>query len=180
MMNMKSNDIMRLTIVPMFAALTAVLSQITIPFAPVPFNLALFSVFLSAGVLGAKNSAIGQIIYILLGAIGLPVFASFQGGLQSLVGPTGGYILGYVICAFVTGLLMYNLRDLFIFRVISMIIGLVCCYALGTAWFIFTTKTKIWLALTMCVFPFFIGDILKIIFAAILIPKIRVIAKVGV
>ena len=90
----------------LFAALTAVLSQIAIPIQPVPVNLATFSVFVAGGVLGAKRGAISQAAYVLLGVIGLPVFASFSGGMGILLGPTGGYIVGYVAAAWLVGALV--------------------------------------------------------------------------
>ncbi len=91
-----------------FAALMAVCSFITIPlgFTPIPVNLATLGVFLTGGILGKKYGSISLTVYILLGAAGIPVFAGFKGGLGVLVGPTGGYIIGYLAAAFLTGLLV--------------------------------------------------------------------------
>ncbi|MCL2493626.1 MAG: biotin transporter BioY, partial [Clostridiales bacterium] len=88
-----------------FAALTGVLSQIQIPlpFTPVPINLALLPVFICGGALGAKRGAVSMVIYILLGAVGAPVFVGFSGGVGALAGPTGGYILGYLPAAVIMG-----------------------------------------------------------------------------
>ena len=87
-----------------FAALMAICSFITIPlgFTPVPINLATLGVFLTGGILGKKYGSISLIVYILLGAVGVPVFAGFKGGLGVLAGPTGGYIIGYLAAAFLT------------------------------------------------------------------------------
>lgn len=92
----------------LFTALTAVASQIIIPlpFTPVPINLATLSVFLAGGLLGAKGGAISQLIYLLLGAVGVPVFAGFTGGPGIVAGPTGGYIIGYVLAAWAIGFLI--------------------------------------------------------------------------
>ena len=92
----------------LFAALTAVCSQVMIPlpFTPVPVNLALLAVFACGGVLGAKKGAVAMLVYILLGAIGAPVFVGFSGGIGVLAGPTGGYIVGYLPAAVIFGLLL--------------------------------------------------------------------------
>ena len=86
-----------------FAALTAVCSQIQIPLAPVPINLATFAIFITAGLLGKRWGTVSLIVYVLLGAVGLPVFAGFTGGFGIITGPTGGYIIGYIFTAFITG-----------------------------------------------------------------------------
>ena len=87
----------------LFAALTAVCSQLSVPIQPVPINLALFSVYMAGALLGGGRGAISQIVFLLIGAAGVPVFAGFRGGLQVLAGPTGGYIVGYVAAALITG-----------------------------------------------------------------------------
>ena len=87
----------------LFAALTAVCSQLAIPIQPVPINLALLSVYIAGGLLGGGMGAASQAVFLLIGAVGVPVFAGFRGGVQALVGPTGGYLIGYAAAAFVTG-----------------------------------------------------------------------------
>ncbi|MEG0107533.1 MAG: biotin transporter BioY [Lachnospiraceae bacterium] len=166
-----------LILIAMFAALTAVTSQISIPlpFTPIPINLATLSVFLAGGLLGSKNGATSQIIYVLLGAVGLPVFAGFTGGLGRIVGPTGGYIIGYVVAALVIGQLLSRLPKNIWSNVISMIGGLSCCYILGTAWFMLLTKTGMMESLTLCVVPFLLGDFLKIILAAFLVRRLETV-----
>ena len=156
----------------MFAALTAVTSQISIPIQPVPINLATLSVFIAGAVLGAKSGALSQAVYVLLGAVGLPVFAGFSGGAHVIVGPTGGYILGYIAAAWLVGILSEKLGRRVLPLVISMISGLALCYLMGTAWFVFVTKTGTWASLTLCVFPFLIGDIAKIAVATAVIPQL--------
>ena len=92
----------------LFAAITAVCSFISIPlgFTPVPVNLATLAVFLAGGLLGKKYGTIALAVYTLLGAVGIPVFAGFRGGLSVLAGPTGGYIIGYIAAAFLVGLII--------------------------------------------------------------------------
>ena len=91
----------------LFAAITAVCSFITIPlgFTPVPINLGTLAVFLTGGILGKKYGTISMTVYVLLGAAGVPVFAGFRAGISVLAGPTGGYIIGYIVAVFIIGVL---------------------------------------------------------------------------
>lgn len=168
----------------LFAAITAVCSFITIPlgFTPVPVNLGTLAVFLTGGILGRKYGTISLAVYVFLGAVGVPVFAGFRGGLGVLAGPTGGYIIGYIAAAFLIGLIIdrlfakrteRNTMTETLLCAVAMAAGLVICYALGTAWFMISTHTGLWASLVSCVIPFLIGDAIKIIVAAILVRKLR-------
>jgi biotin transport system substrate-specific component len=159
----------------LFAALTAACSMVSIPlpFTPVPVNLALLPVFLAGGLLGSRGGAASQGIYVLLGAVGVPVFHSFTGGFGILVGPTGGYIVGYIAAAWLTGLVTETPGQSFAKNILGITAGLAACYALGTFWFMRVTSTGLAAALMMCVAPFLPGDALKILAAAILARKLR-------
>ena len=159
----------------LFAALTSVLSQISIPlpFTPVPINLATVSVFMAGGLLGAKEGAISQVIYVIIGAIGVPVFANFTAGLGIVVGPTGGYIAGYIVSAIIVGIIVKKLGDNMYSYIVAMSVGILGCYFIGTAWFMYLTKSELIEALLMCVVPFLVGDILKIILSAFLVKKLK-------
>lgn len=170
----------------LFAALTAVCSfiYIPLPFTPVPINLATLSVFLAGGVLGAKYGAISQFVYVLIGAIGIPVYSNFTGGLGILTGPTGGFLIGYIAGAFVIGLALKGLiknsgsgksqsKLIIVKIVISCIAGMITCFALGTIWFMIITNTNLWASLVACVFPFLLGDAIKIVVATLLILRLR-------
>jgi biotin transport system substrate-specific component len=165
----------KLILCSLFAALTAVCSMISIPlpFTPVPINLATLSVFLAGGLLGSKGGAVSQGVYVVLGAVGLPVFHSFTGGLGILTGPTGGYIIGYVAAAWLTGFIIEKLGHSFVKNMTGMAAGLAVCYALGTAWFIYITSTGPAAALMMCVVPFLFGDALKILAGSILVMRLQ-------
>lgn len=171
-MNIKTKQ---LILYSLFAALTAILSQISIPlpFTPVPINLATLSVLLSGAILGKNGGAISQLVYVLLGAIGLPVFAKFSSGIQIILGPTGGYIIGYIIAAFIVGMITEKYAKSMITYIISMIVGIIACYILGTSWFIHVTGSGLITALTMCVFPFIIGDLIKIVLGSFLVKRLR-------
>lgn len=159
----------------LFAALTAILSQISIPlpFTPVPINLATIAVCLGAGLLGAKLGAMSQIVYVIIGAIGVPVFANFTGGLGVVVGPTGGYIIGYIVATILIGVIINKLGKGIYTYMIAMGIGILGCYVLGTAWFMYLTKNGLVEALLMCVVPFVIGDVFKIILSAFLVKRLE-------
>ncbi len=165
----------RMILYALFAALTAVCSMISIPlpFTPVPINLATLSVFLAGGLLGSKGGAISQLVYVFLGAIGLPVFAQFTGGFGILTGPTGGYIIGYVAGAWLTGFVIEKLGQGFYKNIIAMVAGIAICYTLGTLWFMLSTSTGLVAALVMCVIPFLIGDAIKIAAGAVLVKRLH-------
>ncbi|MFA9381155.1 MAG: biotin transporter BioY [Acetanaerobacterium sp.] len=163
-----------LVLCALLAAATAVLSQISVPlpFTPVPINLATLAVFVAGGLLGPVYGAVSLTVYVMLGAVGLPVFAQFSGGVGIILGPTGGYILGYIGAAWLTGLIINRLPKNFLSAVVAMIAGLLVCYALGTAWFMVETGTSFIAALGMCVMPFLIGDALKIACASFLVNRL--------
>jgi biotin transport system substrate-specific component len=163
----------------MFAALTAICAVIALPlpFTPVPVALNMLAVYMAGGILGAKYGALSQVVYLLLGAVGLPVFAGFKAGVGVLAGPTGGYIIGYIAAAFIVGVLCGRLKGSGLRATAAlaaaMVLGLLACYAIGTAWFMYVMNTPFLAALGMCVFPFIPGDALKIAAAAFLCVKLR-------
>lgn len=159
-----------------FTVLIAICSWISIPMT-VPFTLQTMGVFLTVGILGGKRGTLAVLVYILLGAIGVPVFAGFTGGIGVLISNTGGYIMGFLLAV----LLMWGMEKLFgksnIVLAISMVLGLLVCYTVGTIWFMMvysanTGAVGIMTVLGWCVFPFIIPDIIKIILALTLKNKL--------
>ena len=163
----------------LFAALTAVFSQISFDIGPVPINLATLSVYIAGGLLGWKYGATSQIVYVMLGAFGAPVFAKFSGGLGIVIGKTGGYIIGYVVVAFLTGLFAEKVKlPKVIALPIGMVLGTAILFAMGTAWFMKITGTGLEKSLVLCVYPFIIGDIFKIVAATgLVIPLKKALQK---
>ena len=157
----------------LFAALTAVLTQISVPVGAVPFNLATFSVLCAGALLGAKLGAISQIVYVLLGLVGAPVFSGFRGGPQVLSGPTGGYIVGYVLAAFVVGLVVERSKHSVFTLTLALIAGFFAYMIPGTLWFMYSTRSALIAALMTCVVPFLIGDAIKIALATTIAYRLR-------
>lgn len=156
----------------LFVALLAVCSQIAIPLPMgVPINLALLAVYLAAFLLPGRQALIAVSLYLLLGAVGLPVFANFQGGPAALFGRTGGYLLGYLGTAAVVSVLK-PWADSFLKRCLALVLGLLACYVPGTAWFMLLTHLSLPVSLGYCVWPFLPGDALKIAAAALLAPRL--------
>lgn len=161
----------------LFTALIAICSQITVPSPTVPFTLQTLAVFIAGGVLGHKKGTLSIVIYIILGIIGIPVFAKFGSGLSVITGMTGGYLIGFIFTAFITGVMCEKLGRKLWILIISMSLGLIVCYLFGTAWFIiiYSQKTEsigLWTALSMCVFPFLIFDAVKIACASIIVNRL--------
>jgi len=172
---MQKSNTYKLVLCALFAALTAVLSQIAIPIGPVPINLATFAVFCAGALLGSRRGAFSLVVWALLGAFGAPVFAMFRGGFEALTGPTGGYIIGYIPAAFLTGLIIekWNKANRAALYPVAMLAGMLTYFTLGTAWFMFSTASDLTRALTLCVIPFLPGEAIKIAAATLIAKRLR-------
>lgn len=158
----------------LFAALTAVCSQLAVPMPwGVPINLATMAVFLAAALLPLPYAVASQAVYLALGMLGAPVFSAFRGGFDVLVGPTGGYLVGYLLAVALTGGLLCLGKRTGARYVFAMVVGLLGCYALGTAWFMYLMQMDLMSALWMCVIPYLIGDGLKIAVATTLALRLQ-------
>lgn len=158
--------------IALFACLMAICSWISIP-GEVPFTLQTMGVFLAIGLLGGKRGTLAVLVYILMGVVGLPVFSGFSGGIGKLVGVTGGYIVGFLASALVMWAMEALLGKKKWVLALSMVIGLLVCYAFGTAWFmVLYTSSKgaitLGAVLGMCVIPYIIPDVIKIAVALLL------------
>ena len=128
---MRTRDLARAAL---FAALTSISSRSSIPTA-VPFTLQTFAVFLALGVLGGRLGTLSVAVYLLLGAVGLPVFAGFQGGLGALLGATGGYLAGFLLTALTVWGAERRLGKSAPVFLVSCLLGLALCYLFGSVWF---------------------------------------------
>ena len=160
-----------------FAVLLAICSWISIP-TVIPFTLQTFGVFFDVLLLGGKQGTLSILIYLLLGAVGIPVFSNFGAGLGYLLGNTGGYAIGFLFI----GLMSWLFEKLFgqkrTLQMTAILLGLILCYAFGTFWFLNIsmnsgTSYGLMTALTMCVFPFIIPDICKLILAYFISKRVK-------
>ena len=163
--------------VGIFAALMAVCSWISIPTA-VPFTMQTFGVFIACLVLGGRGGTLAVLVYLILGAVGVPVFAGFTGGMGIILGSTGGYFVGFICSAMLLWALERVYRGKPLLTMISLFLALLVCYALGTVWFMIVysrANGPVGLITTLgwCVFPFIIPDLIKIALAYAVSPVIR-------
>lgn len=158
-------------------ALLVVCAQITVPLplTPVPVTLATFMIFAIGGLLGAKHGSLCVLIYVLMGLIGLPVFAGFK-SLSALVGPTGGYILGYVPMTAIVGAAISKFSSP-VLRFAGMAAGLAVLYVFGAVWYGFIMSVGFFEALMLTAVPFIAADAFKMILAYLVIVRLRKPAK---
>ena len=166
---MRKTAVARLTRVAAGGALTCLLAPFSIPLAGgVPLTLGTFAAVFLGLYLGPWEGTGSVALYLALGCMGLPVFSGARGGVGHLVGPTGGYLVGFLLLALFSGLFREKK-----WRVIGPLIGEIALYALGTAWFVFSTQTGLWQAFFACCLPFLPGDAVKAALALILYRLLR-------
>lgn len=173
MKNMKLS-IKDIAYIGMFVALITICSWISIPTA-VPFTLQTFAIFAAIIILGGYRSTLVVLVYLLLGAVGVPVFANFKGGLAALTGTTGGYLLGFLLTTIVAGVLMHFFGNKLYVEIPGLIIGLLLCYLFGTIWFIkvYGKGIDVQTALSWCVIPFLLPDLIKMAIAITIGHRVR-------
>ena len=157
----------RVTLCAFFAALTAVCAWIGIPLGDTVFTLQTFAVFLTLGLLGGEWGTVSILCYLMLGAVGIPVFSGFRGGIGMILGPTGGYLWGFVL----TGLCYWAVEK--IGRLPAMVAGLLVCYGCGTVWYMVYTGGGAEWVLLHTVVPYLIPDACKIALALRLTGRLK-------
>lgn len=173
---MRKSKTLDIVYIALGAALMAICAWISIP-AAVPFTLQTFAVFAVLGLLGGKRGTASIIVYVLLGAVGLPVFAGFKGGFGALLGNTGGYIIGFIFSGLCYMLVIKFLGKKTGAMFLAMLLGLIVCYAFGTAWFMLlymkaNGPVTLLTTLTWCVIPFILPDVVKIMIALFLTKRV--------
>ena len=180
-----NSNVLTISVVGLSVALLTVCSWISIPIGAVPITLQIFAVYIIAGLFDLKIGMTSVFTYLLLGAVGVPLFANFKSGIAVLQGPTGGYLIGYVL----TALIIWSFKQIkfkkAFFLTLGMLVGLTVCYAFGTLWFYFVylnqgdTKS-IGYILSVCVIPFVIPDLVKIAVASVLVNRLKIpLEKIG-
>lgn len=163
---MKNNTpVYRLTACALMAALMCVLGPMSVPIGVIPVTLTNLVICLSVVILGMKGAALSTLVYLLLGAVGMPVFSGFAGGLAKLVGPTGGFLVGFLPLALIAGYFVDKSDRKIVPSILGLILGTAVLYLLGTIWFCIQAKSNVGHALSVCVFPFIPFDLAKIVIA---------------
>lgn len=162
------------------ASLIAVCAWICVPSA-IPFTMQTFGVFFSLMFLGGRRGTIAIAVYAFIGCIGIPVFSGFQGGAGVLFGPTGGYIIGFLFTALLYWLLTFLFGNATAVQIVSLLIGLIACYAFGTIWYLLiysrgSGSMGLAALLSLCVVPYILPDIIKLILAVFLGKKLKRLA----
>lgn len=184
---MRNTKILSLTQMAMMAVVIAICSWLSIP-TVIPFTLQTFAVFLTLLLLGGMKGTVTVLVYILLGAVGVPVFANFSGGAGVLVGPTGGYIWGFLL----TGLIYWAAEKMMakdspklvmVIQNIALLLGLAACYAFGTLFFVWVKASQgstfeFVQALGLCVFPYILPDLAKLVCANLLAITLKKVLKI--
>ena len=158
----------QMAVTALMAAVMCVLGPLTVPIGAVPISLANFVICLTAWLLGPKFGTLSVVIYLAIGLIGVPVFSGYGAGLAKVAGPTGGYLVGYLLLALIGGLFIEKSNGNPVVSGIGLVLGDAACYVLGTIWFMILTGADLVSALGWCVLPYLPGDIIKIALAAIL------------
>lgn len=157
------------------AAIICIFGPITIPlpFSPIPISFTNLAIYLTIFSIGLKKGTISYLIYLLLGMVGLPVFSQGGAGIGKVLGPTGGYLIGFIFMAIIFGIFLENFQGKLYMYIIGMILGMVVAYGFGTAWLSYQSHMSFSAALTVAVLPFLPGDLIKIIIGAICGPILR-------
>lgn len=156
----------------LMTAVTCILAPLSVPIGPVPISFTNLAIYLSLYLLDWKRGTLSYFLYLLIGFAGLPVFSGFTGGVAKLAGPTGGYIVGFIPMAIIAGIVIDHCQKRWI-QLLGMIVGTAICYALGTAWFCMQAGYTVSAALAVCVFPFILADLIKMLIAMTIGPEIR-------
>ena len=159
----------QIALTAMFAALTMVLGPlvVVVPFTPIPFTLALIPIYLSGALLPKHYALYSQVVYLLAGMVGLPVFSQFRSGVAVLAGPTGGYLIAYPLMAFLIAFLLEKTHSHgYVPYFLTMLCALALCYLFGSLWFMVAGHVTWAKSVTFTVIPFVIPDLLKVVFSA--------------
>ena len=165
----------RIVLIGMMTAVTCILGPLSIPlpFSPVPISFTNLAIYFSLYVLGMKAATVSYLIYLLLGFVGLPVFSGFSGGVGKLAGPTGGYLIGFIFMAIVSGWIIDRFPGKYLYHALGLVLGTIICYAFGTIWLARQLNMTFVAGLGVGVIPYLPGDGLKILAALLVGPTLR-------
>lgn len=166
---MQRNKIQNLTMIALMAAILCIIGPMVIPIGMVPLSFTNMAIYLTIILLDKKRATISVAIYLLIGFVGLPVFAGFTGGAGKLIGPTGGFLIGYLALSFIGGNLLEKGKCLgkgkLWYQILALSVGTMGLYFVGTMWLMYQSKLSLITALSVGVFPFVVFDVIKILLA---------------
>jgi biotin transport system substrate-specific component len=171
-MNKKSN-IYQMAIIAVMAAVICILGPLSIPIGLVPISFTNLAIYFVLYTLGMKKGTFSYIIYMLIGFAGLPVFSNFSSGPSKVLGPTGGYLIGFIFMALIAGFFIDKFFDKWYLCFAGMVLGTVVCYIFGSVWLSYQANISASRALAVGVIPFIPGDLAKILIASLIGPEIR-------
>lgn len=166
-------DIGQIAVIGVMTAVMCVLAPFSLPIGPVPISLTNFAIYIAIYVLGTKRATISYLIYLLIGFVGVPVFSGFTSGPEKLLGPTGGYLIGFLPMLIIAGICIDHFTRKPYLCVLGMVVGTAVCYVFGTGWLAYSASMTFKAALFAGVIPFIVGDLIKIIVSAIVGPQLR-------
>jgi biotin transport system substrate-specific component len=169
----KKSSVYHMAITGVMAAVICILGPLSIPIGVVPISFTNLAIYFALYTLGMKKGTISYIIYMLIGFVGIPVFSNFTGGPSKILGPTGGYIVGFIFMALIAGFFIDKFFDKWYLCFAGMILGTAVCYVFGTVWLAYQANMSVIAALAAGVIPFVPGDLAKILIAAFAGPQIR-------
>ena len=180
MNNINKIKLKNIVMASLMTAVICVVSPFTIavPISPVPISLSNFIIYLAIIVYEFKYTLLSTILYVLMGFLGLPVFSGFAGGVFKIFGPTGGYIIGYIFLVIASyGILHLSKKNSFVIQFISLMIGTIALYTIGTIWLCLQLNMTLIASIYAGVVPFFVFDLFKMIIAVIVGNKLKLILK---
>lgn len=172
MRNLKTTDFMAIALVAAILCILAPMA-ITLGFTPIPITLGTFAILMAGIILGRVRGTVCVLIYILLGAVGLPVFSGYMGGIQKILGPTGGYLWGYLFLVWLTGFFVEYFKGKWYMCFLGAVLGVASLYAFGTLWMMISLEMTFFKALMAGVVPFVPFDLMKIVVAVVACLPVR-------
>lgn len=170
---MKQESLKSITIVALMTALLCVLGPLSVPIGVIPISLSNLVICLFVILIGGKRASVSCVVYLLVGLVGLPVFSGFQGGAGKLFGPTGGYVIGFIFLALISGFFVEKFEGKKLLYAVGMLIGTAVLYLFGTVWLAFQSGMSFGQALAVGVIPFLPFDVIKIVIAVLTGPVIK-------
>lgn len=166
-------NIKTMTKIALMTAVTCILAPLSIPIGPIPVSFTNLAVYLAVYIIGTKYAVYSYIIYYLLGIVGLPVFSGFTGGIGKAVGPTGGCLIGFIFMAIICGIFIDKFKNSRLMQLLGMILGTIVVYVLGTLWYSVSMKESLIASFMVCVAPFIVVDLVKMVIAMYLGGEIK-------